>query len=63
MRCATFSIPLSIGTFRGHEFNLSSRQLQDERHTYEKCQYVEFKKRVAKMEELKAAKEAAKSQE
>ena len=28
---------------------------QDERHSYEKCPYVEFKKRVAKMEELKAA--------
>jgi NADH dehydrogenase (ubiquinone) 1 beta subcomplex subunit 7 len=30
--------------------------LQDERHSYEKCQYVEFKKRVAKMDELRAAK-------
>ena len=30
--------------------------LQGERHTYEKCQYVEFKKRVAKMDELRAAK-------
>jgi len=30
--------------------------LQDERHSYEKCQYVEFKKRVAKMEELRATK-------
>ena len=29
---------------------------QTERHTYEKCQYDEFKKRVAKMEELRAAK-------
>ena len=29
---------------------------QDERHSYEKCQYAEFKKRVAKMEELRAAK-------
>jgi len=28
---------------------------QDERHSYEKCQYDEFKKRVKKMEELKAA--------
>ncbi|KAI5779260.1 NADH-ubiquinone oxidoreductase B18 subunit-domain-containing protein [Geopyxis carbonaria] len=28
---------------------------EDERHSYEKCQYVEFKKRVAKMEELRAA--------
>lgn len=29
---------------------------QDERHSYEKCQYVEFKKRVAKMDELREAK-------
>ncbi|KAF8534543.1 NADH-ubiquinone oxidoreductase B18 subunit-domain-containing protein [Trichophaea hybrida] len=29
---------------------------EDERHSYEKCQYVEFKKRVAKMEELRATK-------
>ncbi|KAK3948174.1 hypothetical protein QBC32DRAFT_382028 [Pseudoneurospora amorphoporcata] len=34
---------------------------QDERHTYEKCQYVEFKKRVAKMDELRAAKGGARS--
>lgn len=31
-------------------------QLQTERHSYEKCQYDEFKKRVAKMDELRAAK-------
>jgi NADH dehydrogenase (ubiquinone) 1 beta subcomplex subunit 7 len=30
--------------------------LQNERHTYEKCQYEEFKKRVKKMEELREAK-------
>lgn len=29
---------------------------QDERHGYEKCQYVEFKKRVAKMDELRESK-------
>ncbi|KAI5850997.1 NADH-ubiquinone oxidoreductase-like protein B18 subunit [Tricharina praecox] len=29
---------------------------EDERHSYEKCQYVEFKKRVAKMEELRVEK-------
>jgi NADH dehydrogenase (ubiquinone) 1 beta subcomplex subunit 7 len=28
---------------------------QNERHSYEKCQYEEFKKRVAKMDEIKAA--------
>lgn len=37
------------------ELNLI-RILQNERHSYEKCQYEEFKKRVAKMEELKAQK-------
>jgi hypothetical protein len=34
---------------------------QDERHSYEKCQYVEFKKRVAKMDELREAKGGARS--
>jgi hypothetical protein len=34
---------------------------QDERHAYEKCQYVEFKKRVAKMNELREAKGGARS--
>jgi len=30
--------------------------VQNERHSYEKCQYDEFKKRVAKMDELRAQK-------
>lgn len=34
---------------------------QDERHSYEKCQYEEFKKRVVKMNELREAKEGARS--
>ncbi|KAG5958118.1 hypothetical protein E4U57_001495 [Claviceps arundinis] len=34
---------------------------EDERHSYEKCQYVEFKKRVAKMDELRASKGGARS--
>ncbi|KXJ87781.1 NADH-ubiquinone oxidoreductase B18 subunit-domain-containing protein [Microdochium bolleyi] len=34
---------------------------EDERHSYEKCQYVEFKKRVAKMNELREAKDGARS--
>jgi NADH dehydrogenase (ubiquinone) 1 beta subcomplex subunit 7 len=29
---------------------------QTERHSYEKCQYEEFKERVKKMDELRAAK-------
>ncbi|KAF2965615.1 hypothetical protein GQX73_g7962 [Xylaria multiplex] len=39
----------------------SNAALQDERHSYEKCQYVEFKKRVAKMDELRASKDGARS--
>jgi NADH dehydrogenase (ubiquinone) 1 beta subcomplex subunit 7 len=31
------------------------RLSQNERHTYEKCQYDEFQKRVAKMKELREA--------
>lgn len=34
----------------------ANRAPQDERHSYEKCQYVEFKKRVAKMDELRESK-------
>lgn len=34
---------------------------QNERHTYEKCQYEEFKLRVAKMDELRAAKNGERS--
>lgn len=36
-------------------------ELQDERHSYEKCQYDEFKKRVAKMDELRESKGGARS--
>jgi hypothetical protein len=52
--------------------NLESRSLanygqhfadcvQNERHSYEKCQYEEFKLRVVKMEELKAARDGART--
>jgi NADH dehydrogenase (ubiquinone) 1 beta subcomplex subunit 7 len=34
---------------------------QNERHSYEKCQYEEFKKRVAKMDEIRASKGGARS--
>lgn len=34
----------------------ANSNVQDERHSYEKCQYVEFKKRVAKMDELRESK-------
>ncbi|KJR85103.1 uncharacterized protein SPSK_09939 [Sporothrix schenckii 1099-18] len=35
--------------------------LATERHSYEKCQYEEFKKRVAKMNELREARDGARS--
>ena len=35
--------------------------LQDERHSYEKCQYEEFKLRVKKMDEIRAEKGGARS--
>jgi hypothetical protein len=34
---------------------------QNERHSYEKCQYEEFKERVKKMDELRAAKSGQRS--
>ena len=34
---------------------------QTERHSYEKCQYEEFQKRVKKMDEIRAAKGGARS--
>lgn len=37
--------------------------LQDERHSYEKCQYEEFKKRVVKLDEFRAAAKAKESAE
>jgi hypothetical protein len=39
-----------------NKFADPSPRAQDERHTYEKCQYEEFKERVKKMDELRAAK-------
>jgi len=34
---------------------------QDERHSYEKCQYAEFQRRVKKMDELRAARDGQRS--
>lgn len=42
-------------------FGTNPPSLQIERHSYEKCQYDEFKKRVAKMNELREAKGGARS--
>lgn len=52
------------GRGRGRAGRAHLRELtavQDERHSYEKCQYLAFKKRVAKMDELRAAKGGARS--
>lgn len=44
-----------------HEQAADAMRLKTERHSYEKCQYEEFKKRVKKMDELRAAKDGARS--
>ena len=36
-------------------------RFQDERHSYEKCQYEEFKLRVKKMDEIRESKGGARS--
>ncbi|KAE9964791.1 hypothetical protein BLS_008059 [Venturia inaequalis] len=51
--CAHLLIPLN--RCRQAEYYLPWK-CETERHTYEKCQYEEFKKRVAKMDELRAQK-------
>ncbi|PBP15403.1 hypothetical protein BUE80_DR013861 [Diplocarpon rosae] len=51
--CAGLLIPLN--RCRYEEYYLPWK-CETERHSYEKCQYVEFKKRVSKMDELRAAK-------
>ncbi|KAK4139003.1 hypothetical protein BT67DRAFT_368354 [Trichocladium antarcticum] len=56
--CAHLLIPLN--RCRGKTYFLPWK-CEDERHSYEKCQYVEFKKRVAKMNELREAKGGARS--
>ncbi|KAJ4396154.1 hypothetical protein N0V93_000372 [Gnomoniopsis smithogilvyi] len=56
--CANLLIPLNNCRFETYYLPWKCEQ---ERHTYEKCQYVEFKKRVAKMNELRAAKDGARS--
>ncbi|OJJ44390.1 hypothetical protein ASPZODRAFT_72013 [Penicilliopsis zonata CBS 506.65] len=56
--CAGLLIPLN--KCRREEYYLPWK-CETERHSYEKCQYEEFKKRVAKMDELRAAKDGARS--
>jgi len=56
--CANLLIPLN--RCRVEEYYLPWK-CENERHSYEKCQYLEFKKRVAKMDELREAKGGARS--
>lgn len=56
--CAHLLIPLN--KCRYNEFYLPWKCV-DERHSYEKCQYEEFKQRVAKMDEIRAAKNGMRS--
>lgn len=56
--CANLLIPLNRCRFENYYLPW---KCVDERHGYEKCQYEDFKIRVKKMEELKAARDAAKS--
>ncbi|KAK7529576.1 NADH-ubiquinone oxidoreductase B18 subunit family protein [Phyllosticta citribraziliensis] len=56
--CAHLLIPLN--RCRVDEYYLPWK-CENERHSYEKCQYDEFKKRVAKMDELKREKEYTRS--
>ncbi|KAL8403801.1 hypothetical protein RB594_008885 [Gaeumannomyces avenae] len=56
--CAHLLIPLN--RCRSATYYLPWK-CEDERHSYEKCQYDEFKLRVAKMDELRAAKGGVRS--
>ncbi|KAF1983235.1 hypothetical protein K402DRAFT_361680 [Aulographum hederae CBS 113979] len=56
--CANLLIPLNRCRFETYYLPW---KCETERHSYEKCQYEEFKKRVAKMDELRAAKDGARS--
>ncbi|KAL9535209.1 NADH dehydrogenase [ubiquinone] 1 beta subcomplex subunit 7 [Sphaerulina musiva] len=51
--CAHLLIPLNKCRYDNYYLNW---RCQDERHSYEKCQYEEFKLRVKKMDEIRAQK-------
>ncbi|KAK4896058.1 hypothetical protein LTR27_005915 [Elasticomyces elasticus] len=51
--CANLLIPLNKCRYENYYLPWLC---QDERHGYEKCQYDEFKLRVKKMDEIRAAK-------
>lgn len=52
---------MSKGGAPGHSEGNANEDLKDERHSYEKCQYEEFKLRMKKMEEIRAEKNGARS--
>ncbi|KAI1358621.1 NADH-ubiquinone oxidoreductase B18 subunit-domain-containing protein [Xylaria arbuscula] len=56
--CANLLIPLN--SCRQETYYLPWK-CENERHSYEKCQYEAFKQRVAKMNELRASKDGARS--
>ncbi|KAF1823776.1 putative NADH-ubiquinone oxidoreductase B18 subunit [Dissoconium aciculare CBS 342.82] len=56
--CAHLLIPLNKCRFDNYYLNW---RCQDERHSYEKCQYEEFKLRVKKMDQIRAEKNGARS--
>ncbi|KAL2269226.1 hypothetical protein VTJ83DRAFT_4072 [Remersonia thermophila] len=56
--CADLLIPLNRCRFETYYLPW---KCETERHSYEKCQYLEFKKRVAKMNELREAKGGVRS--
>jgi NADH dehydrogenase (ubiquinone) 1 beta subcomplex subunit 7 len=58
-RVDEYYLPWLLLRFGNLGETLMSRQ--NERHSYEKCQYEEFKKRVAKMDEIRVAKGGARS--
>lgn len=60
-KCEVRSDLMHCETYWREETLTIDVEMQDERHSYEKCQYAEFKKRVAKMDELRESKDGARS--
>ncbi|EME48812.1 hypothetical protein DOTSEDRAFT_84351 [Dothistroma septosporum NZE10] len=56
--CASLLIPLNKCRFDNYYLPW---RCMDERHSYEKCQYEEFKLRVKKMDEIRAEKNGDRS--
>uniref|UniRef100_A0A060TB56 NADH dehydrogenase [ubiquinone] 1 beta subcomplex subunit 7 n=1 Tax=Blastobotrys adeninivorans TaxID=409370 RepID=A0A060TB56_BLAAD len=56
-RCASLLVPLNKCRREGW---FMPWNCQDERHAYEECQYLDFKRRVKELEEIKKQREAQK---